>query len=56
MKASTGKRAHSSNLDLTLPTPQQKLACDEALLDWCEERAVQRPEEHHTGIRAFGVA
>ena len=23
-------------LDLTLPTPQQNLACDEALLDWCE--------------------
>ncbi len=24
-------------LDLTLPTPQQNLACDEALLDLCEE-------------------
>ncbi len=23
-------------LDLTLPTPQANLACDEALLDWCE--------------------
>jgi lipoate---protein ligase len=26
-------------LDLTLPTPEQNLACDEALLDWCEEGA-----------------
>lgn len=24
-------------LDLTLPTPQANLACDEALLDWCEQ-------------------
>lgn len=24
------------HLDLTLATPQQNLACDEALLDWCE--------------------
>ena len=24
-------------LDLTLPTPHQNLACDEALLDWCED-------------------
>ena len=24
-------------IDLTLPTPQENLACDEALLDWCEE-------------------
>lgn len=24
-------------LDLPLPTPQANLACDEALLDWCEE-------------------
>ncbi len=24
-------------LDLTLPTPAENLACDEALLDWCEE-------------------
>jgi lipoate-protein ligase A len=24
-------------LDLTLPTPAQNLACDEALLDWCED-------------------
>ena len=23
-------------IDLTLPTPQENLACDEALLDWCE--------------------
>jgi len=23
-------------LDLTFPTPQENLACDEALLDWCE--------------------
>ena len=23
-------------LDLTLPTPEENLACDEALLDWCE--------------------
>lgn len=26
-------------LDLTLPTPAENLACDEALLDWCEETA-----------------
>ncbi|HEY1663139.1 MAG TPA: lipoate--protein ligase family protein [Verrucomicrobiae bacterium] len=25
-------------LDLTLPTPAENLACDEALLDWCEEQ------------------
>lgn len=24
-------------IDLTLPTPAENLACDEALLDWCEE-------------------
>jgi lipoate-protein ligase A len=24
-------------LDLTLPTPAENLACDETLLDWCEE-------------------
>jgi lipoate-protein ligase A len=24
------------HLDLTLPTPAENLACDEALLDWCE--------------------
>jgi lipoate-protein ligase A len=24
-------------LDLTLPTPAENLACDEALLDWCED-------------------
>lgn len=24
-------------IDLTLPTPEQNLACDEALLQWCEE-------------------
>jgi lipoate-protein ligase A len=24
-------------LDVTLPTPAENLACDEALLDWCEE-------------------
>jgi lipoate---protein ligase len=24
-------------LDLTLPSPAENLACDEALLDWCEE-------------------
>lgn len=24
-------------LDLTLPTPPENLACDEALLDWCDE-------------------
>ncbi|HKS36535.1 MAG TPA: lipoate--protein ligase family protein [Verrucomicrobiae bacterium] len=24
-------------LDLTLPTPQENLACDEALLDWCDD-------------------
>ena len=23
-------------LDLTLPSPAENLACDEALLDWCE--------------------
>jgi lipoate-protein ligase A len=26
-------------LDLTLPTPAENLACDEALLDWCEEES-----------------
>jgi len=25
------------HLDLTLATPAENLACDEALLDWCEE-------------------
>jgi len=25
------------SVDLTLPTPQQNLACDEALVDWCEQ-------------------
>ena len=24
------------HLDLTLPSPAENLACDEALLDWCE--------------------
>jgi lipoate---protein ligase len=27
------------HLDLTLPTPAENLACDEALLDWCEEES-----------------
>ncbi len=26
-------------LDLTFPTPPENLACDEALLDWCEDQA-----------------
>jgi len=26
-------------LNLTFPTPAENLACDEALLDWCEDRA-----------------
>jgi lipoate-protein ligase A len=26
-------------LDLTLPTPEENLACDEALLDWCDAAA-----------------
>ena len=26
-------------LDLTFPTPEENLACDEALLDWCDEGA-----------------
>src|SRR5450432_916137 len=25
------------HLDFTLPSPAENLACDEALLDWCEE-------------------
>src|SRR5271154_6548048 len=25
------------HLDLTIPSPAENLACDEALLDWCEE-------------------
>ena len=25
-------------LDLTLPSPEENLACDETLLDWCDER------------------
>ena len=25
------------SVDLTLPTPEQNLACDEALLEWCEQ-------------------
>lgn len=29
-------------LDLTFPTPAENLACDEALLDWCDARG--RPE------------
>ena len=29
-------------LDLTLSTPAENLACDEALLDFCEERAVRK--------------
>ena len=39
-------------LDLTLPTPQQNLACDEALLDWCgdgREQEILRfwePQQH----------
>ena len=24
-------------LDLTLPSPEENLACDETLLDWCDE-------------------
>ena len=27
------------HLDLTLPSPAENLACDEALLDWCEENS-----------------
>jgi hypothetical protein len=27
----------AKHLDLTLPSPAENLACDEALLDWCEE-------------------
>src|SRR5579871_210269 len=31
-------------LDLTLATPAENLACDEALLDWCEENAAEGEE------------
>jgi lipoate-protein ligase A len=31
-------------LDLTFPTPAENLACDEALLDWCEEDSRQGEE------------
>jgi lipoate-protein ligase A len=34
---STLQRATMKYVDLTLPTPAENLACDEALLDWCEE-------------------
>jgi len=43
-------------LDLTLPTPAENLACDEALLDWCErsrEEGLLRfwmPEEYFVVI------
>src|ERR1051325_5350957 len=29
--------------DLTFPTPEENLACDEALLDWAEEQAMGAP-------------
>ncbi len=68
MKDSTGEAPRPMRfLDLTLPTPQQNLACDEALLDWREESAPAKPdagerseecgaqsdEEHDTGILRF---
>jgi lipoate-protein ligase A len=31
------QRNPMKHLDLTLPSPAENLACDEALLDWCEE-------------------
>jgi lipoate---protein ligase len=31
-------------LDITLPSPAENLACDEALLDWCEENAKESEE------------
>src|SRR5216117_883708 len=39
-------------LDLTFPTPEENLACDEALLDWCDEGAgpevlrLWEPQQH----------
>jgi lipoate-protein ligase A len=44
-------------LDLTLSTPQQNLACDEALLNWCEEsydHEILRFWESHEYFVALG--
>ena len=44
-------------LDLTLPTPAENLACDEALLDWCEvegQREVLRFWESDTQFVVVG--
>ena len=41
-------------LDLTFPTPEENLACDEALLEMCEQgydREILRFWEPHFGLR-----
>ncbi len=42
-------------LDLTLPTPQQNLACDEALLDLCEEGKTGELLRFWESEKYFGV-
>ena len=46
-------------LDLTLPTPQENLACDEALLDFCEEgydQEILRFWEHRDPFVVLGYS
>jgi lipoate---protein ligase len=46
-------------LDLTLPSPAENLACDEALLDWCEENGgeeILRFWEAHETFVVVGYA
>jgi lipoate-protein ligase A len=42
-------------LDLDLPTPAENLACDEALLDWCEEEPAREVLRFWEGKNYFVV-
>jgi len=42
-------------LDLTLPSPAENLACDEALLDWCEDSAMDEVLRFWESVTPFVV-
>jgi lipoate-protein ligase A len=44
------------HLDLTLPSPAENLACDEALLDWCEENGGEEILRFWESAETFVVA
>jgi lipoate-protein ligase A len=50
------QRNPMKHLDLTLPSPAENLACDEALLDWCEENGGEEVLRFWEAPEIFAVA